>query len=57
MRNLNLYEKSVCGHCETFYFCKGGCPMVAEKFLANWNKSDPSCNKAYKESYVNDKIP
>lgn len=57
MRNLNLYEKSVCGHCDTFYFCKGGCPMVAEKFLANWNKSDPSCNKAYKESYVNDKIP
>lgn len=48
-RSKNLYNNSVCGHCSSFIFCKGGCPMVAEKFYIDWNKNDPSCTKVYNE--------
>jgi len=48
LRSKNLYDNSLCGHCSSFLLCKGGCPMVAEKFFYDWCQNDPSCNKVYK---------
>lgn len=48
-RSIHLHDKSLCKDCTSYHFCKGGCPMVAEKFLGDWSQNDPSCTKVYKE--------
>ncbi|MFR9309024.1 radical SAM protein [Hydrogeniiclostridium mannosilyticum] len=49
-RSSDLNITPVCGSCFSFRYCKGGCPMMAQKVFSDWRECDISCNAVY-DSY------